>query len=1072
MKNNSYSLIPYSILIVTEMSQSIPEKQLFVGRRDELGTYSTILKKVDKGKGFTLSVSGEAGIGKTHLVNEFLRVSKDIGFNVLTGAADINSFRPFHMFTDVLKGESEEPIFEEEEQTSFAEIFAVDNSGLLIATTVSEEDDEMDGDIFAGMLSAVQNFVKDSFDPSGGAGGGLGRLEYGDMKILIEHGAHIYVAAVIKGREHPQMKQALARTVKDIDREDGLVMESWSGDMEEMKGVQSKISALSNIKYTVRKELEGVKLENERIQIADRFLESFSDMSGDNPLLILLEDLHWADESSLFVMDYLSRNIGTKRILILCTRRPGEGEAAERVVDELERDEYLEDMKLGKLTAHDIRELVDGLYDPNEFPDDLVDRLSDECEGNPFFVIEMLKQMEQEGGIEMIDDTFRLSREEFSIPSSVEEVVYRRLELLEPRAIALIEYASCEGGEIDPRIPAWFDFVGDRSTALETLMDSGMLVQDVDKYSFSHSIFRDVIYDSLSSWWKNSYHHRLGKFYEFTYRDDLPEVYYELARHYGNTNDYHKAHNYSYKAGEKAENALAPEQAIVFYKRSLETLGNVRLEEGEDERRRSDILERLGDMKGLLGDFDDARTYYDQGLKLVDDGRSEAVLHRKLGSVFMTTGEYDKGLKECDIGLELLEEDDPEVLKLNRVKGRTYMRKGDYDDAIELLSNGLIRAQEMGDQAEAAEIGHNLGTVEWYKGNYGKALEYLENALEKRKALDDHRGFARTATNIGIVYYSKGDHSRALDYYQQALVSFEKIGDKLNLASVYINMGMAYLTLGELDESLKYFNRCLELFERVGDRSSTASALNNIALVHEKRGDMENALLCHKRALDIREGIGDKQGMATSLNNIGTLYRNVGDMEKALHYNRKSLELSESIGDKEITLLSLYNLGIIKREKGGYQEAVDLHERALAIAEDMHRYDLSIEIYYELVRDELALEDMEKAMEYAQKVVTCGEKTESSKIKGCGCHSLGIVYSKMEMWDKAIEEFEQAKEIFSENEEKTDLSKLLHDYGLLWIAKGDDDKALEYLEDAFDLQLQMGLKKDAERTKEMIDHMK
>ncbi len=1054
------------------MSSSRPEERLFVGRREELDTYSTILDHVKDGRGSVLSVSGEAGIGKTHLVNEFLRISKGKGFNVLTGAADINSYRPFHMFTDVLKGESEKPIFQEEEQTSFAEIFAVDNSGLLLADTLSEGDEEMDGDIFAGMLSAVQNFVKDSFDRSGDAGGGLGRLEYGDMKILIEHGAHIYVAAVIKGKEHPQMKRALARTVKDIEREDADMMEAWSGDMEEMRGVQSKISTLSNIKYTVRKELEGVKLENERIQIADRFLDLFTDMSDDHPLLILLEDLQWTDESSLFVIDYLSRNINSEKILIICTRRSGKGEATERVVGDLQSDGYLEDMRLSKLTIHDLKELVDGLYSPNEFPDNLVNRLSDECEGNPFFVIEMLKQMEQEGGIEMIEGTYRLSKGEFTIPSSVEEVVYHRLELLEPQAIALIEYASCEGGEIDSRIPEWFDFVGDSATGMEALMDSGMLVKEDGKYSFSHAIFRDVIYDSLSRWWKNSYHHRLGEYYELTYRDDLPEVYYELARHYGNTNDHSKAYDYSYKAGEKAENALAPEQAIVFYGKALNTVGELRLKEGEDERRR-DILERLGDMRGLLGDLEDALEYYHKGLDLTEDTKIKAVMHRKLGNVFMITGEYDRSIQECDTGIELLEENDPEVVRLNRVKGRTYMRKGDYDDAIKLFEEGLALAELSGDDGEVAEISHNLGTVEWYRGNYGKALEYLEDALEIRKKLDDHRGVARTATNIGIVYYSRGDLDRALEYYRQALVSFEKMGDKVNLASVYGNMGMAYFKRSSYEKALEHFELCLDIFQRVGDKGSAAASIVNIALVHERRGDTANALVNHKKALEIMEKLDDKDSMATSILNMGSVYIKLGDMEKGLYYNQKALELSESIGGKETMAHSLFNIGLIMRKKGMYKESKDFHKQAVTIADEIGSTDISIETYCELVRDELAVGDVEMAMEYAIKAEELSKKTNSRKLEGCGKQALAIVYSEQKRWERAVGEFETAKALLEEGEENMELAPLLQDYGLMWKKKGDYSKARDHLKKALEVQVEMGLEKDAERTNEIlasIDH--
>ncbi len=999
-----------------------------IGRKAEIKKFSGLIDRVKGGNGRTLLISGEPGIGKTRLVSEFLEISAEQGFNVLTGAADINSLHPFHLFTNALADVTDEPLFKEEKFTSFSEIFAVDNSGILLATTVSDEDEDMDGDIFAGMLSAVQNFVKDSFDHSGNSGGGLGRLEYGNMKILIEHGPHIYVAAVIKGKEHPEMKRTLAKTVHNIESEDTEVLESWSGDMDEMEGVQDKITALSDIKYTVRKDIEELDLENERRRIADRILELLYELVEEQPILLLLEDLQWADESSLFVYDYISRNIASKNIFTLGTRRPNESDIADKTIDELKDDGNLEEMVLSRLSSEDVDELMDELFEPNEFPEELGTRLFKECEGNPFFVIEMLKQMEQEGNIGEKDGVYRLMTDTYSIPTSVEEVVYRRLELLDPDALTMIEYASCEGSEINDKIPAWFDREIDHGTSMRALTDSGILISSDENYTFTHAIFRDVIYNSLSRWWKNSYHHRLGEFYENNYQDQLSEVYYDLARHFSNTNDYDKAHDYSYKAGEKAEVSLAPEQAIDFYESALYALNNIRSKEGKTEGR-CELFERIGDMRGLLGDFDDALEYYNEGLEIASTDEIRAGLHRKLGHVFMTTGDYEKSLEECDLGLGLMETDEPEAVKLNRVKGRTYMRTGDYDKAMELLSDALELAKSIGDKDEIAEVGHNLGTVEWYRGNYGKALEYLEDALEIRKKLDDNRGVARTATNIGIVYSSRGDPKDALTYLEQALTSFEKIGDKLNLALVYNNMGMAYFKLGKLDEALKYFEDSLELFQRVGDKGSTATALNNLGLVIQEMGKLQQSMEYHERSLDIRRLIGDKQGIA----------------------------------------MSLYNLGKVYMEKSMYELASKTFVDAVDICKEIGNKHLLGEILCDMSDLNLVMDNTKSAAENAGKALKLSNELGSSSLEGCSRNITGKIFVAKKDWGKAKEEFEKAKHIFEDSGEKRELATLFRDYGNMYRTKGEKERALEYYNRALNIQVELGLDKDVRVTEGLID---
>lgn len=997
-----------------------------LGRKKEICNFLKYLNKIKDTKGVTLSLTGDAGIGKSRLVEKFKHIAEEEGIEVLKGAADKQSSDPFHLFIQALKDEVVVPFVRLEKTTSFAEIFAVNDGGMLLATALPEDEEEIDGDILAGMLSAVQNFVKDSFGGSSSSEEGLGRLEYGDMKILIEHGEGIYVAAVIKGEEHPDMKRSLKRTVRDIEREDSALVEEWSGGMDEMESIQRKISLLSKTKYLVRRELDDVKLENERIKIADRILKIFSDK--DDPVVIILEDLHWSDESSLFVLDYLSRSIHDKKILILCTRRPQESTLADNVIEMLQKDGFLTDTVLQKLRPEIVGSLVDELFSPNKFPESLVYRLSDECRGNPFFIIEMLKQMENEGAIGYIDGHYKLLVEDFTIPSSLEDVVYKRLELLDPDSLSLIEYMSCEGVEIDIDIPESLNRQPEIERPIGSLIKSGILLPSKDYLSFSHAIFRDVIYESLSRWWKNSYHHRLGEFYERKYLGCISDVYYDLARHFSNTIDHTKAHDYSFKAGEKAENALAPERAIGFYRRSLEALDNLSDMDGKVIRR-CDILERMGDMKALLGDFEDAVVEYNKVLEDVKDKTTKAVLHRKLGNVFMHTSDYELSLRECNSALEILDQTDPEAAKVKRVKGRTYMRTGDYDVSLDLLNQALEIAKNNSDEKEMSEIAHNQGTVQWYRGEYEGALERLEFSLSVREKLDDTRGIARSFTNIGLVYYSKGDKIKALENYEKALVSFKKIGDKLNIATVINNMGMAYFYLGELDYAVGCFEECLDMFKMIGDKGSVASSLSNLGLAMDDLGDPAKALEYHLDSLQIKKEIGDKNGMATSLYNIGKVYVDAGRLVKAIEHLTSALDLSNEIDD-------LF---------------------------------LSTEIRLDLTHAYIKMGEIDTSLQTAMDALEISLDIRSSSLEGESRRMLGKVYFKMNMFDKATKEFDKAKMIFEKIGEKVELSYVLVDYGILFDKMGKDKKASYYLKKALEIQKDLNLDNDVSETQNILE---
>ncbi|MCK4756817.1 MAG: DUF2791 family P-loop domain-containing protein, partial [Thermoplasmata archaeon] len=367
-----------------------------IGRESELKSLTQHLERAKEGRGSTVLLSGEAGIGKTRLVQEFKEHADEEDFIVLDGAALSDVSHPFLMISKALENLLDTPLFSEQKFTSFSEIFAINKAGLLVAHASSSEE-HMDPDIFAAMLTAIQGYIRDSIDSSGRKIGGLGRLEYGDMKILMEHGDNLFLTAVFKGNEHPDMTARLRSTVSSIEDRHGAVLESWDGDMEKAKPVEEELASLASARFLVRQDFEGLKLENERLRIADQVLEILADKSSEKPLLLILEDLHWADDSSLFVLNYLSRNIRSEKIMIAGTLRPEMSDGLQATMDKMSQEGSYVLMPLIQLGSDSVSSLVEAMHPGHEFPQSFIDHLASACKGNPFFVIELLKQMKEEG---------------------------------------------------------------------------------------------------------------------------------------------------------------------------------------------------------------------------------------------------------------------------------------------------------------------------------------------------------------------------------------------------------------------------------------------------------------------------------------------------------------------------------------------------------------------------------------------------------------------------------------------------------------------------------------------------
>ncbi len=994
----------------------------FIGREKEFEVLKEGLERAQDSHGSTILISGEAGIGKTRLVEEFIKRIEDKEVLILKGEAVPTSASPFLMFSKALNGYVEEPLFQEQEHVSFSQIFAIDRTGVLIAQA-TPTGEEIDPDIFAGMFSAVQDFISDSFSNSKAKG--LGRLDYGDMKILIEHGEHLFLTGILKGKEHPDMKGALRRTLEIIEKESGEMLDGWEGKMEEVLPIQKEIRSLAERKFLVRRELEGVKLENERMKIADRILEILKKISDKNTIILLLEDLHWSDESSLFVLQYLARNIISEKILIIGTLRMKEGEVLEKYLQKMREEETINEIKLEEMGKEYMKRLIDNLYPDNSFPKEFIGNIAEKSEGNPLFLIEFMRNMEEDSNIEKRDGKYVLASETYSVPNTLEEIVESRLENLDIDSMMLAEYASCIGREFEKSILISAGN-SDYDAVLKKLSSSGIILLYNGKAEFVHGIFQEVIYDGIHPIWKGIYHRSIGEYYEREYNGREEEVIYELARHFSHSNEYGKAFDYSVKAGEKAESEYAVEEAIDFYKRALNLLGKL-------PSRRSDmkanLLERLGDLQKFIGNYQNAIKNYENARASEESKERQGTLLRKIAETYNLLGEYDSSLGILEKAEELGGEGTAEYGRMLLAKGYSYMGKGDYERAMRLFLEALKVAESTGtDRKDAGNALRAIGTIYHSWGEYDSALESFEKSLSIMEECEDRQGIARLLNNIGTVYYAKGNLDLTLEFHKKSLRMFEKIGDKYGIAVLLNNIGVAHFERGELDLALEFYEKGLEIKEKIGDKYGIAISLNNIGEVHYQRGELDLALEFYEKGLEMREKIGDKYGIAMSLNSIAGVHYDRGELDLALEFYEKALEIRENIGDKN---------GLV------------------------HSFCGLVETYLKMGNVQIALESAEKALKTA---VEIGAKPE----EGISHRVLGMVYKEKGDWERAIGEFENAIEIFSEIDRKDELARTFYEEGILVGEKGESTRAIEYLEKSLSLFEATGMKLWAEKCRKAL----
>ncbi|MDD4308520.1 MAG: tetratricopeptide repeat protein, partial [Thermoplasmata archaeon] len=809
----------------------------------------------------------------------------------------------------------------------------------------------------------------------------------------------------------------------------GEMLATLAEDVESLRPVLDILSSLSDMKFVVPQELSGAMLENERNRISDMILNILKGLSKQRAVLVTLEDLHWADDSSLFVLNYLARNIVAERIMILGTMRQDESVLLSAQLGRMRAEGLINELALGALAPDAVATIVGDLYPINDFPTDFIIILSENCAGNPFFITELLKHMSVDGHIAENGGKYTLVSENYAIPTAVGDFVNRKLEGIEPDVMSLLEYASCIGIRFDVNILTAYDAAANNQQTIERLCRTGILTVPSGAAEFSHAIFRDAIYQGIGDRWKAIHHQRIGEYYEYEFCDRQSEVLYELARHFFMSNEHAKAFDYCSRAGEKAESEYAPLQALELYNQALSALG--RTGKRTDALSSARLMEKMGDMQSLLGRHDEALANYVGAGAQYEQRTDKARMLRKDGEITSKKGDYGAALKMYAEATGLMGDDHGiEYGKIRLLEGDLYIRTGDRAKAVELLEEAHCVFADTGfDLREISNALKQIGTLHFKMGNYDEAMQYLQQSHEFAKSTGDLVGITNALNNIALVYFEKDEFDLAIDFLNESLKMREKMGDISTMPNSLSNLGTAYYLKGEFDLALDCHRRALAMKERFGQKWGIANSNLSIGLILFARGELEQAMERYEKSRMIWEGMGDRQGLVSALINIAELHLFKGEFSQAMDTYSRSLSIAEEIGKELSASTALCGLAQISLETGNAESALSSAKRALTIAEN----------------------------------------AKSNSSKGKCIRVLGTVYRAMNEHDKAEKALVKSIRLLGECSDRSAVLYSYYEYGLLLKAMGRLDEARQNLQKSHEQFSAMGIRLWEKKALEALD---
>ena len=582
------------------------------------------------------------------------------------------------------------------------------------------------------------------------------------------------------------------------------------------------------------------------------------------PLILIVDDLHWADASSFELLTRMARRTHGAALLIIF------GYRLDPPIAEpwCELDHCLR-MHLRELSQEGTGALVRALLRGEPPPELAV--LIEKAQGNPFFVEEVVRGMVESGALQQDGDSWRLTRvvDEAAIPDSIEGVITARLDRIEDRSREILQVASVIGRRFPyPVLSGIMLRSDDLLNRLDRLSEAELILpEEIERdlsYLFKHALTRDVAYEAILYARRRELHRRVARQIEQIYPDRLDEQLALLARHYLLAEEWAPAFDYHLRAGRHAQEQFANREAITLYERALQIAPHLKATTTLAVRM-IELLERLGVVHALIGEYDSALGRYEEALARQQQ-RPDAPVH--------------------------------ELVRLHHHIARVYEKRAQFETAFEWIE----RAMALAGAAQNLELVRclQLGAgLHQRQGRNGQALEWGERALRLAEQLGSLRDQANALLLLGGTYRNLGDNTRALDLINRCLQLYEQSQDLARLGDAHNNLANICYELGRLAEARAHYEAGAEIKHAIGDIYGQALIANNLGNLLKLQGNIDDAIAQYTKGLAIFERLGSLYATGVLHMNLGAKLLLRGDLAIAEEHLRRSAALFDQAGAED-----------------------------------------------------------------------------------------------------------------------------------------------------------------------------
>ena len=708
----------------------------------------------------------------------------------------------------------------------------------------------------------------------GDAGLGKSRLIYEFEAWLDSHPTDFYL---FKGRADEETMSLPYSLLRDVISERFQIRDSDSQSEARdklMKGMAAMTGAGSEERSTFIGELLGFDfsqstfvrgIRNDARQIRDRsynhIAQFFAELSLDSPIVLLLDDIHWADNGSLEWIEYLARLEMDLPLFILCTARPSLDESHPNWGSNFPLCNII---TIKNLDLDASRELVSEiLQNISDLPRELVETIAKNAEGNPFYLEELIKVLIEDGVIVKGEDAWQIVPQRLTqlrVPATLTGVLQARLDRLPSTENEVLERAAVIGRTFwDAAVEAMRGSESARTlaggedvrSALSALRNKELVFshqpstfETAQEFIFKHAILREVTYERVLKAKRKLYHRMAADWLIQQSRERIGEYLGLIAQHYELAGDTVRAVEFLDRAADQSMRLSAYHDALSASERGL---GILAASDDKNPAMRAHLLLNIGSAHLWLTDHATATARFEECIALA------RTIH-------------DRGL---------------ESKALARL-GRIGLEQGKFEQAEKHLQDSLKIAQALRDVDGIAYCLAHLGYINHYQGNYAAAEKYGEESYEFAKKSGDAIAQAFSLNMLAMISVNNHQFEQARAYHLQAIEISKIAGDRYGLARAYSNLSELIRIQRKYAEAKPYTLESIKLGRELGNRYMLPIMLVNLVYSQVGLGEIREAYASAREALQFNVEGDSTSWILFSLVGYADILAAEGKREQAL----------------------------------------------------------------------------------------------------------------------------------------------------------------------------------------------